>query len=267
MTGMIELICVDVDGTLVGSSGGVTEAVWKAVERARAAGARLAVCSGRPAFGQTRELAEHLDPGGWHVFQNGASIVHLPTGGSRSACIPRPAVLDLVARARATGRILELYTDFDYAVESTHDRAVRHAGLLGVPFRPRDLLSLPGEIVRMQWLLAQGEEHAILAEPHDGLALTPSTSPVMPDTAYVSVTAPGIDKSVGVRAVAEAHGIPLARVMMVGDSGNDMEAMRIVGFPVAMGNAEPEILALAPHRVPSVDDDGLAAALELAIRL
>src|SRR5215213_10938834 len=104
MMGMIELICVDVDGTLVGSSGGVTAEVWNAVERARAAGARLAICSGRPAFGMTRELAERLDPGGWHVFQNGASIVHLPTGDSRSACIPRPAIDDLVDRARVTGR-------------------------------------------------------------------------------------------------------------------------------------------------------------------
>lgn len=264
---MIELICVDVDGTLVGSSGDVLQEVWPAVERARGAGGRLVICSGRPAFGQTRRLAERLDPDGWHVFQNGASIVHLPSGRSRSGCIPRAAVEHLVERARRTGRVLELYSDFGYAVESTHERARRHAGLLGVPFRPRRFEELEGEIVRMQWLLALEDEPAVLAEPHDGLALTPSTSPVMPDTSFVSITMPGLSKAGAVRAVAAEYGIPVDRVMMVGDGTNDIEVMQTVGVPVAMGNAEPEILALARHRVGHVDAGGLIEALELAMRL
>jgi Cof subfamily protein (haloacid dehalogenase superfamily) len=262
---MIDLICVDVDGTLIGSSGDVLPAVWEAVERARGAGARLVICSGRPAFGLTRALAERLDPTGWHVFQNGASIVHLPTGRSRSVCLPREAVEGLVARARETERILELYADFDYTVESTHERAVRHAGLLGVPFRARDLLSLEGGVV--QWLLSHAEEPAVLAEPHEGLALAPSTSPVMPDTAFISITRPGPSKATAVRAVAEEYGVPLERVMMVGDGLNDLEVMGTVGIPVAMGNAEPEILALARHHVSHVDRGGLIEALELAATL
>lgn len=264
---MIELICVDVDGTLIGSSGDVLPAVWEAVDGARAAGARLVICSGRPAFGLTRVLAERLDPEGWHVFQNGASIVHLPTGRSRSACIPRVDVERLVARARETGRILELYGDTDYAVESTHERAVRHAGLLGVPFRARDLLSLEGDVVRAQWLLSHAEEPAVLAEPPAGLTLSPSTSPVMPDTAFVSVTVPGVSKATAVRSVAAEYGIPLERVMMVGDGANDVEVMRAVGVPVAMGNAEPEVLALSRHHVDHVDRGGLVQALALAATL
>lgn len=264
---MIDLICVDVDGTLVGSSGDVLPAVWEAVEQARARGARLVICSGRPAFGLTRALAERLDPEGWHVFQNGASIVHLPTGRSHSACLPRDRVLGLVERARASGRILELYSDTDYAVESTHERAVRHAGLLGVPFRARDLLSLEGDVVRAQWLLSHAEEPAVLAEENEGLALSPSTSPVMQDTTFVSVTVPGVTKGTALRRVAEAYGIPLERVMMVGDGANDLDAMRTVGVPVAMGNAEPEILALARHHVPHVDRGGLIDALALAATL
>lgn len=264
---MIELICVDVDGTLVGSSGDVLPAVWEAVDRARAGGARLVICSGRPAFGLTRALAERLDPEGWHVFQNGASIVHLPGGETRSGCIPRAAVQALVARARETGRILELYGDFGYAVESTHERAVRHAGLLGVPFHARDLLSMEGDVVRAQWLLSRAEEPVVLGEAHEGLALAPSTSPVMPDTAFVSVAQPGLSKAAAVRTVAAEYGVPLERVMMVGDGANDVEVMGVVGHPVAMGNAEPEVTALARHHVPHVDRGGLIDALELAAGL
>ncbi len=261
---MIDLVCVDVDGTLIGSSGQVLPAVWTAVDEARSRGARLAICSGRPAFGLTRALAQRLDPRGWHVFQNGASVVHLPSGRSRSVPVPSEAVDVLVHRARRTGRILELYSDGDYVVESTDERAVRHAGLLGVPFRPRGLGSLGAPAVRAQWVLPLADEATVLAEDHGGLALAPSTSPVMPDTSFVGVTAPGVSKATAVRAVAREYGVPLDRVMMVGDGANDAEVMRIVGVPVAMGNAEPEIAALARHHVGHVDRGGLAEALALA---
>ena len=72
---MLDLVFIDVDGTLVGSSREVTPAVWAAVDRARAHGLRLALCSGRPAFGATREFARRIAPDGWHIYQNGASVV------------------------------------------------------------------------------------------------------------------------------------------------------------------------------------------------
>src|SRR3954468_20115115 len=150
---MIRLVCIDVDGTLVGSEGTVPSDAWAAAEEARARGIRLAICSGRPAFGTTREYAARLDADGWHVFQNGASTVHLPTGRSLSTPLPVHLVDELVARARRTGRILELYSDGAYAVEHDTERAREHARLLGVPFAPRPFASLPGPIVRGQWLL------------------------------------------------------------------------------------------------------------------
>jgi len=264
---MVELVCIDVDGTLVGSSGTVAPGVWAAAERARLRGIRLAVCSGRPAFGLAREYAERLDAAGWHVFQNGASVVHVSTGESRSGSLPPAALEWLLARASATGRILELYTDSAYAVESTADRARRHAGLLGVPFRPRALASLEGPVVRAQWVLAHSDADAALADRHPDLELAHSTSPVMPDTSFVNITPAGVDKASAVRVLAGACGVPLERVMMVGDGLNDVGVMGIVGHPVAMGNAEPEVHAAARHAVGHVDRGGLVEALELAVRL
>ncbi|HEU4628110.1 MAG TPA: Cof-type HAD-IIB family hydrolase [Gemmatimonadaceae bacterium] len=262
---MVDLICIDVDGTLVGQSGEVRPRVWTALARARAAGVRLALCSGRPAFGKTRAWAERLDADGWHVFQNGASVLHLATGTSRSVALPPGAPAWLVERARRTGRLLELYSDTDYTVERDDHRARRHAALLGVPFAPRDLLSLQGVPVRAQWLVPHDEVPAVLAEPHDGLTLLASTSPVMPETTFVNVTAAGVDKAVAVRAVAAAYDVPLARVMMVGDGQNDVTALRAVGVPVAMANADPAVLAAARHVVGAVEADGLVEAVALAL--
>ena len=262
---MIRLVCIDVDGTLVGSSGTVLPEVWPAAARVRARGVRLAVCSGRPAFGVAREYASRLDADGWHVFQNGASVVHLPSGRSLSDGLAPELVATLVRRARATGRVLELYTDSDYAVEIDTPRVREHAALLGVPFAPRPFESLRGKIVRAQWLIAAEEEAEVVSEPHPGLELSPSTSPIMPDTVFVNITAAGVNKATAVRAMADAYGIPLDRVMFVGDGNNDLEAMREVGLAVAMGNAEPAIRDVAQREVAHVDDGGLIEALGLAL--
>lgn len=264
---MIGLICIDVDGTLVGSTGDVGPEIWFAARIARARGVRLAVCSGRPAFGVTRGYAERLDPDGWHVFQNGASVVHLPAVETRSRALAADAVRRLVDRSRATGRPLELYSDTEYAVEMDTDRVRQHAALLGVPFAVRDLHVFPGPVVRAQWVVPLAELDDVLAEPHEGLSLSDSLSPVMADTSFINVTPAGVDKAAAVRQVAKAYDIPLERVMMVGDGANDVSTMRVVGVPVAMGNAEPQVRAIARHEVAHVDQGGLAEAFALALTL
>lgn len=264
---MIDLICIDVDGTLVGSSGEVADETWTALARTRAGGVRLAICSGRPAFGKTRGFAERLDPDGWHIFQNGASVVHLPGGNTRSRPLAADAVRALVTRARATSRTLELYGDARHAVERDEPRARQHAALLGIPFVLCDLLTFDAPVVRAQWLLPHDEVAAVMAEPHEGLTLSHSLSPVMPETSFLNVTPAGVDKGEAVLAVSEEYGIPLGRVMMVGDGANDVPVMRIVGAAVAMGNAEPAARDAARHHVGDVDRGGLVEALDLALRL
>ena len=263
---MLSMICVDVDGTLVGSHGVLPE-VWAALHRARLAGIRIALCSGRPAVGHALAFARRLDPDGWHIFQNGASIVKVDTGESRSEELPHELLVQLVQKARASGRILETYTDTDYAVEDTSPVSVEHADLLGVPFAPRDLLSLEGRVVRAQWLIPHAEKEALLAQPHAGLQLHPASSPVMPETLFVSITRDGVDKGSAITRIAGFYGFELHRVMMVGDGHNDVLAMQVVGYPVAMGNADNEARAAARHHVGHVDAGGLVQAVELAMTL
>ncbi len=258
------MICVDVDGTLVGSRGVLPE-VWAALKGAREKGVRIVLCSGRPAVGHALDYAQRLDPDGWHIFQNGASIVNVGTGESQSEALPPELLLELVQQARATNRILEVYTDDEYAVEDTSPMSVNHAELLGVPFAPRDLLGLPGTVVRAQWLIPHAEKDALLAEAHAGLALHPAGSPVMPDTLFVSVTRDGVDKGSAVRRVADLYGFEVSRTMMVGDGHNDVLAMQTVGYPVAMGNADKEARAAGKYHVGDVDAGGLVEAVQLAL--
>ena len=271
---MIRLICIDVDGTLVGTSGEVRKEVWACAEQARARGVRLALCSGRPGFGKTREYARRLDDTGWHVFQNGASVLSLGSGATRSSPLEAGNVARLIDRAREMNRTLELYTDTSYVVEQDSTSAATHAGILGVPFAPRPFASLEGIVVRAQWLLAPEEEEEERAERarFSGLEVAASTSPLMPGTTFVNMTNDGTHKGSAVAAVAAAYGFDLADVMFVGDGDNDLPAMRLVGHPVAMGNAEPGVRAIARYTVGHVDAEapalgGLAEAFALVLAM
>jgi Cof subfamily protein (haloacid dehalogenase superfamily) len=264
-TSTIRLIGIDVDGTLVGTGGIVHPGVWEAAKRACERGIHLALCSGRPAFGLALEYARRLEAGGWHVFQNGASIVNLATTQSRSVPIPLPWVKTFIEQARQTHETLELYSDTTYVAESTSDWAREHADLLGVAFTPRPFESLTQPIVRAQWLLSRARATQFTATAHPGLEVAQSTSPLMPDTQFVGLTREGVTKGSAMRSIAEEYGVSLTDVMYVGDAGNDLSALRIVGHPIAMGNADPAVIKAAQHTVDHVDRGGLAQALEMAI--
>lgn len=264
---MLGLICVDVDGTLVGTGNVIRDDVWAALADAREKGVHIALCSGRPAIGNARAYAQRLDPDGWHVFQNGASIVKVSSGESLSEAFPAQALPDLIGRAHATGRLLEVYTDLEFAITHPGEYAERHAALLGVPYDARPPEGLEGTVVRVQWVVPRTDEPAVVNEPHDGLDLHPAGSPVMPDVSFISVTRAGVSKGSAIERIAAHYGVPMDRVMMVGDGENDVTAMRVVGHPVAMGNADPPAIAASRYRVAHVDDGGLREAVELALTL
>jgi len=264
---------------MVGTGGIVHPDVWEAVNRASECGIHLALCSGRPAFGLALEYARRLEAGGWHVFQNGASIVNLATARSpplgipslaarsRSVPIPVPWVKTLIGQARETRETLELYSDTTFVAESTSNWAREHAELLGVAFKPQPFESLTQPIVRAQWLLSRARATQFTAMAHPGLEVAQSTSPLMPDTQFVGLTREGVTKGTAMRSIAEEYGVSLADVMYVGDSGNDLSALQIVGHPIAMGNADPAVIKAAKHTVDHVDRGGLAEALQMAINL
>jgi len=269
MTGLISrgirLVGIDVDGTLVGHSGVVAPVVWQAAEAARAAGIRLALCSGRPAFGVALEYARQLDSAGWHIFQNGASVVDLANDRSRSAAIDQAVIAELIVRARETHQLLELYSDRDWAVENTGEWAQAHAKLLGVPLTTRTFEALERPVVRAQWLLPDDEAQRYIAAPPPQLEMAHATSPLMPDTHFIGLTARGVSKGTALRSIAEAYGIALEDTMYIGDAGNDLPALMIAGHPVAMGDAAPAVRALARDVVGRAEDGGVAQALGIAI--
>ncbi len=261
------LVCLDVDGTLVGSAGEPTQGVWAAADRARAAGVHLAICTARLGLGSAWDWAVRLDPDGWHLFQTGASIIHTGSLETHSTPLPVGAVDYCESLANERGWIFELYADFDYVVDSSDPFAADHAALLGVAPARRPIEDLNGIPVRAQMIVNDFDlaDASKLVPP--GCVASSATSPILPGLNFVSITADSVSKASGVVALANILGLELDRVMMVGDGQNDVSALEAVTHSVAMGNAHADAIAVSKYRVADVESDGVAEALELALSL
>ena len=77
----------------------------------------------------------------------------------------------------------------------------------------------------------------------------------------VDFTLAGVDKATGVSRVGRTLGVDPANMAAVGDSYNDLPMVESGGFSVAMGNAPEEVRAAADFVAPSVEEDGLAVAI------
>jgi len=265
---VLPLICVDVDGTLVGSSHVPTDAVWAAAAAATERGQHLALSTARGAFGPTLGYAKRLDPDGWHIFHNGGALVHAGSGEIRGTAIGVDVVESAVEIAERQGWLIEFYSADDYTVDTDSQVARDHADLMGVPFVVRNRKSLSSEIVRIQFVVPSEIAPRVGVEMNGLDAfVVGATSPVQPGVTFVSCTKPGVSKGVAISRIAAEMDISTADVMMVGDGENDVEAIGSVGHGVAMANAVPAAKQAAAHHVGHVDDDGFVQALELSTTL
>ncbi|MEY4580244.1 MAG: haloacid dehalogenase-like hydrolase, partial [Pseudomonadota bacterium] len=57
----------------------------------------------------------------------------------------------------------------------------------------------------------------------------------------------------------------LEDVMYIGDAGNDLVALAIVGHPVAMADASPAVKQAARRIIGRAQDGAVAEALEIAL--
>jgi Cof subfamily protein (haloacid dehalogenase superfamily) len=265
---VIPLVILDVDGTLIGSSGTVAPGVWEAAEEARDAGVKLALCTGRPGLGLAQRIARRLGPTNPHVFQAGAHVAY-PDGETLRASALRETVAQrLVKHARSLGLVLELYTPHHLYVERKTPMSEAHVKILGVSALVRDLAEVAASepIVRAQWILTPDQESAATALALDGVTISRATSPALPDTLFVGVTRQGVSKGSAVQDLVAHLRLRLDQVMAVGDGSGDLPMLSLVGHPVVMGNAEPGLRERFPTVVGHVDDGGVIAALERAVR-
>jgi hypothetical protein len=267
---VIPLVILDLDGTLIGASGQVESCVWEAADRAREAGVRLAVCTGRPGFGVAARVARRLDPDTPHIFQNGAQVTYLDGDTLQMSALREGATRALVRHARKLNVVLELYTPDGLYVERRTEISEAHAKMIGVNAMKRDLADVAASepVVRAQWVVAPDRLPDVLAVEVEGVHATSATSPALPDTYFVSLTRAGIDKGSAVRLLAAKLELDPRQLMGIGDSPGDLGMLAAVGHPRVLSSGDPEVIARFPGgTLPGVEACGAAKGLDEAIRI
>jgi Cof subfamily protein (haloacid dehalogenase superfamily) len=264
---VIPLVILDLDGTVIGSSGQVLPGVWDALDRAREAGVKLALCTGRPGLGIALRVARRIGPTNPHVFQSGAHIAFTDGETLKASALKEASTKRLVQHARSLGLVLEVYTPNHLYVERKTPMSEAHAKTLGVTAIVRDLgeVAETEPVVRAQWVLTPAQESAAMALTLDGVQVSRATSPALPDTLFVGLTRAGVSKGTAVSDLVAHMKLRVDQVMAVGDGAGDLPMLSLVGHPVVMENAESALKDRFSVVVGHVDDGGVVEALERAI--
>ena len=100
--------------------------------------------------------------------------------------------------------------------------------------------------------------HEVFADIIDKFAVEAAITDIL----EVEITSQGVNKGAGIKFLADFLGFSMKEVAAFGDSGNDAEMLKAVGFPVAMGNASDELKKIAFIVAPSAEQNGALQILE-----
>ena len=263
---MLALAVLDIDGTLVDSSGLVKDQVWQMIDKAQGAGMQFAVCTGRPGEGVAARIAKRLSANGPHIFQSGAVISNADGKVVKAFGLNESIGQDLVRLAREHNLALEMYSPNQLFVERQTPKSTAHAKVLGVTPVVQDLLEVIHNepIVRAQWVVSPEDLSLLEALELTNIEQSSATTPALPDTLFISLTPKGVSKGSAVTALAEHLQIPLDNIMAVGDSQGDVSMLEVVGHPIVMGNS-PDWLKERFPNVGDVEDLGIVSAIHYAL--
>lgn len=262
MANTIQLVAVDLDGTLLDSSKRISEPTAAALACLPGRSIRLVIASARPPR-SVRPIYTALKLDTWQINYNGALIWDEP---SRTVIHHEPMnpelVVSMIDLARdmfeevaVSCEILDRwYTDASQQMYMTET---------GKLFRP-DVVAPIAEFCRepVTKLLLLGEPPMISRLEQLLTQEFPKTNIVRAEPELLQVMSPKADKSVALRRVAAHYRIPMENVMAIGDAANDIDMLKVVGVGIAMDNAHPEVKRVAKWVAPSNNDHGVYAALK-----
>lgn len=265
---LVDLVAVDLDGTLLNSNSSVSRATAKALAAAAASGVRIALATGkaRPAaHNALRTGYLSVSGGAPGIFLQGL-VVH-GMGGTLlpGEYLPSSIVQRAFDFAKESGISLSGFLgdtavclQLDGNLKELHERY--HEPLAVELHSVEKVLSAP----RVKKLLFMAEPETITQElrPHWEQALAGVAEVTQAVPTMLEILPFGASKGRGLHQMADHMGISTGRVLAIGDGENDIELFRAAGISCAMSNASDHVKSFADHVVASNDEDGVVDALE-----
>jgi hypothetical protein len=265
---------MDLDGTLLNTSGHLPGPNVRAIEQAADRGIEILIVTGRR-FTSARLIAADLGCDVHLICSNGALIKSSAGETQFRRLLPAAtarAVLEGTAEFRSCAGVI-----FDRPRErQIYFERVDWNGPFVGPYlrRHRDQVAEvdpltecldgedPVEILYIDSCArvtrAVKALEALAADHRFTLALTEYPNR---DLSMLDVLAPGVNKGAALAEWARLRGVSRENVMAIGDNWNDLEMLEYAGLPVVMGNSVPELKTRGWSVTGANDDCGLAEAI------
>jgi len=255
----IDLVALDLDGTLLGPDERVSPRNREAIGRALAEGIRVVLVTGRGVDVPVRvsdELGLNLPVICCHGaltkdFRANRTLVHIP--------VPLQPAKEMVEFAEANGLALAVYAEeFFWRVSGTR---IFMDDMTGPAWREAhsvaDILKSPPTFLRFM-----GEESVAAMQRSFGDLRLRFIHERWGEFIECVVLNPNAGKQQALSRLCADFQIDRQRVLAIGDSLNDVPMLRWAGIGVAMGNAPLEVKEAVRYITASHDKDGVALAIE-----
>jgi Cof subfamily protein (haloacid dehalogenase superfamily) len=284
-----KLLALDLDGTTLNPDLSIHPAVSAAITAAQDRGVHVTLATGRM-YGATLPYAKRLHVHGPLICYQGGLVRDTDTGEVyHHVTVPGALAAEAIELLLAADLFVIAYIDERLWVAQRRPELDMYLGWH--PERPEVVIdpNLPSTIASasIARLLLQTEsahdpdlaETVVASQPTKLLFVAEPelvARELMRLTAHFAgrlsvfrshalfgeLTPLGINKGTALETLAGRLGIPREQVIAIGDHENDLEMIRWAGLGLAMGNAIPEVQAVADAVIPPVDEAGVAWAIE-----
>ena len=265
----VELIAIDVDGTLLDPEKKLHPGVKYAIEKAAHRGIRIALCTGRSPR-EIRELSARLPEISYGITANGAYVVELESGKVVFSDTMGPEEIRSVCRALSGfDMMFELFTAHQVLADKGCLRNLDHYGVgelkeLVVSTRTgvENLVSAVesgkiNEAGKINIFFPSARMRDQAKEESRGLPFYITNQ----EPTNLEFTKKEVNKGTGLKMLAETLGIKRKSIMAIGDNNNDLPMIEYAGIGVAMENGLPEVKRIADFVTKSNEEDGVACAI------
>ena len=265
----VQLIAMDMDGTLLNKAQQITPATLEALRLAQKKGVKLAICSGR-CVGDSGLFALKYGFEDMAILGlNGAYCLENPRAEAYVNHVMETKTAEYCWQlARSEKITMGCFLQNQIAVfqGDTPNEDIFWCGSWGK--RPRAPVLLEGE--EAFWNAFQHGMNKMVFIDENGTKL-PQLQKHLETLPQIDVTASwwnnlelmphGIEKGRAVKELAEKLRISPENVMAIGDYDNDLGMLRYAGVSVAMENASESVKKCARYHTLSCEEDGVAEAV------
>jgi Cof subfamily protein (haloacid dehalogenase superfamily) len=254
------LVATDLDGTIVGSGGEISDRTVRALHRVEQLGVPVVFVTGRPPR-WLGVVSERTGLTGLAICANGAIVYDLHT----EKVVAHHSIAVEIG-LEITGRLREALPDVAFAVETLDGYAREQS------YRPRWDVGVEPTLGRIDEIF--GEATVKLLVRHESMGadqLLAAAREVVGDLAefthsstdgLLEVSAAGVSKATTLAQLCTERGIAAADVLAFGDMPNDLAMLAWAGTAYAVAGAHPEVLAAVELHTGDPVDDGVAQVLE-----